>query len=105
MSIIVTTPKLNVNGNIAHSNVNNIIGVIKGGRANEFASDKDSNTLLTKANKVITRVDVNGNTVVMSTVAVNDNEDNSRTYTVTVKVSGNDEATATSNGTVTVPAK
>lgn len=102
MSIIVTTPKLDVNGNIAHSNVNNIIGAIKAGRANEFATSKDSQTLLTKANKVVTRVDVNGTTFVMSTVSVEDNND-TRNYTVTVKVSGNDKPTATANGTVTVP--
>ena len=59
-------------------------------------------TLITKANKVITRVDSYSDVVVLSTVAATDNDDNTRTYNVTVKVTGNDEVSATATGTVTV---
>lgn len=99
--MITTTPKLSINGNIAQSNVNNIIGAIEDGRANEFVTNKSENTLVNKANKVITRVDMDGNTVVLSTVSVTDNEDGKRAYSVTVKVNGNNEPTATAYGNVT----
>lgn len=99
--MITTTPQLSINGNIAQSNVNNIIGAIEDGRANEFVTNKRENTLVNKANKVITRVDMDGDTVVLSTVSVTDNEDGKRTYSVTVKVNGNNEPTATAHGNVT----
>lgn len=102
MSIIVTTPQLSTNGNIAHSNVNNIVGAIEAGRKNEFVSNTTDTTMITKANKVITRVDSYSDVVVLSTVAATDNDDNTRTYNVTVKVTGNDEVSATATGTVTV---
>ena len=99
--MIVTSPQLTANGNIAHSNVNNIIGAIEAGRANEFLSDKSETTMVSKSNKVITRVDVDGDTVVLSTVGVVDNDDNTRTYNVSVQVRGEGE-TAVARGVVTV---
>lgn len=99
--MITTTPQLSTNGNIAQSNVNNIIGAIEDGRANEFVTNKGENTLVSKANKVITRVDMDGDTVVLSTVSVTDMDNDERTYSVTVKVNGNDEPTATAYGNVT----
>lgn len=99
--MIVTSPQLTVNGNIAHSNVNNIIGAIEAGRANEFLSDKSETTMVSKSNKVITRVDVDGDTVVLSTVGVVDNDDNTRTYNVSVQVRGEGD-TAVARGVVTV---
>lgn len=100
--MITTTPQLSTNGNIAHSNVNNIIGAIEDGRANEFVTNKGENTLVSKANKVITRVDMDDDTVVLSTVSVTDMDNGERAYNVTVKVTGNDEVSATATGTVTV---
>ena len=100
--MIVTSPQLTVNGNIAHSNVNNIIGAIEAGRANEFLSDKSETTMVSKSNKVITRVDVDGDTVVLSTVGVVDNADDTRTYNVTVQVRGDGDDTAVARGVVTV---
>lgn len=100
--MIVTSPQLTVNGNIAHSNVNNIIGAIETGRANEFLSNKSETTMVSKANKVITRVDVDGDTVVLSTVGVVDNDDDTRTYNVTVQVRGEGDDTAVARGVVTV---
>lgn len=100
--MIVTSPQLTVNGNIAHSNVNNIIGAIEAGRANEFLSNKSETTMVSKANKVITRVDVDGDTVVLSTVGVVDNDDDTRTYNVSVQVRGGGDDTAVARGVVTV---
>lgn len=102
--MITMTPQLNVNANIAQSNVNNIIFAIEDGRANEFVTNKSANTLVNKANKVITRIDTDGEVSVLSTVAVVDNEDNTRTYSVIVKVSGNNEDTAEARGEVTTNA-
>lgn len=99
--MIVTSPQLTANGNIAHSNVNNIIGAIEAGRANEFLSDKSETTMVSKSNKVITRVDVDGDTVVLSTVGVVDNDDDTRTYNVSVQVRGEGD-TAVARGVVTV---
>lgn len=99
--MITTTPQLSTNGNIAQSNVNNIIGAIEDGRANEFVTNKGENTLVSKANKVITRVDMDGDMVVLSTVSVTDMDNGERTYSVTVKVNCNDEPTATAYGNVT----
>lgn len=99
--MITTTPQLSTNGNIAQSNVNNIIGAIEDGRANEFVTNKGENTLVSKANKVITRVDMDGDMVVLSTVSVTDMDNGERAYNVTVKVTGNDEVSATAYGNVT----
>lgn len=100
--MIFTSPQLTANGNIAHSNVNNIIGAIEAGRANEFLANKSETTMVSKANKVITRVDVDGGVVVLSTVAVTDNDDDTRTYNVTVHVRGDGDDTAVARGVVTV---
>ena len=100
--MITMTPQLSTNGNIAQSNVDNIIGAIEAGRKNEFVSNTTDTTMITKANKVITRVDSYSDVIVLSTVAATDNDDNTRTYNVTVKVTGNDEVSATATGTVTV---
>ena len=100
--VVHTKPQLTTNGNIAHSNVNSIIGAIEAGRANEFLSGKSEKTMVSKADKVITRVDVNGDVVVLSTVSAVDNDDNTRTYNVTVKVCENGNDTAVARGVVTV---
>ena len=82
--------------------MNSIIGAIEAGRANEFLSGKSEKTMVSKADKVITRVDVNGDVVVLSTVSAVDNDDNTRTYNVTVKVCKNGNDTDVARGVVTV---